>query len=231
MRARYVTSRTYKDSGVLRSVLHRPGETSRTRTAVSFRTAFDRSSGGFYLELLELPAEFFAPSRTVIWRAESGIVNSWSDDGMGEIKRRELSAALDASRGASNGITGWIPPLLLEASCCEDELRYRIAGRTTIDGAAALRLAAKGPGRRLTLFVRTRDFALLRVQQQLVIPGKQLELTESARQLLSPAAIALLKKHAKEPLVADTRIDFYPSFDDSVGPSAFEFTPPRTGPG
>ena len=138
MRERYASTPTYRDTGVLRNVIRRP-ERAPLRSMLTFRTAFDRASQGFYFEFIELQDRFFDPSRAVVWQLGASPAKTWWTTRAGEVEELPLKTALGGFAGVSSR-TSWLVPSLLLGYEAGFKASYRFVESTSIEEAPAAHL-------------------------------------------------------------------------------------------
>lgn len=230
MRDRYSAARGYRDSGVLRSANLSADRKEPSRSVLMFRTAFDRSSNGFYFEYLELQDRFQPPAHAVVWRHATTTAQRWWTTKPDEVEQLELPLALAAFAGVSSKTSWLVPSLLLELSPTF-VLPYRVVGTTTIDAVPAFHLEWRKEQDVVGLWLRKSDYAVIRFAEHRAFPGgRKRELPEAVRQQWSPAELERFRDRLKVPFTSDHVIDFYPVFDEPMDASAFQFSPPVPNP-
>jgi hypothetical protein len=231
VRDRYSRASSYQDSGTMSSVVDAAG-LGASRTSTTFRTAFERQSGRFYFDYNEARGRILAPERVVIWQAQPGAAQIWRTAEPEQVEEDELSGALSAMQGVSNGLTAIAPRLLLPPALSVEpgpfQVAYRLEGVERIGETPAFRLAWQGQQRSIRMWIRQSDFALIRLVDHQVIAAADPEQPESSDGSLA-AQIQRFQDERQNTLVSDTTIDFQPIFGAALDPSQFQFSPPTGG--
>ena len=201
-----------------------------SRTSTTFRTAFERVSGRFYFDYNEARGRILPPERVVIWQAQPGAAQIWRTAEPEQVEEEELSGALSAMQGVSNGLTAIAPRLLLPPSLSVEpgpfQMAYRLEGVERIGETTAFRLAWQGQQRSIRMWIRQSDFALIRLVDHQIIAATDPE--QGADESLS-AQIQRFQTEQQNTLVSDTTIDFQPVFGAALDASEFQFSPPAGG--
>ena len=229
VRDRYSRASSYQDSGTMSSVVDAAGM-GASRTSTTFRTAFERVSGRFYFDYNEARGRILPPERVVIWQAQPGAAQIWRTAEPEQVEEEELSGALSAMQGVSNGLTAIAPRLLLPPSLSVEpgpfQMAYRLEGVERIGETTAFRLAWQGQQRSIRMWIRQSDFALIRLVDHQIIAATDPE--QGADESLS-AQIQRFQTEQQNTLVSDTTIDFQPVFGAALDASEFQFSPPAGG--
>src|SRR4051812_5267393 len=142
LRERYSRASSYQDSGTMSSVVDAAGM-GASRTSTTFRTAFERQSGRFYFDYNEARGRILPPERVVIWQAQPGTAQIWRTAEPEQVEEDELSGALSAMQGVSNGLTAIAPRLLLPPSLSVEpgpfQMAYHLEGLERIGETPAFR--------------------------------------------------------------------------------------------
>lgn len=230
VRDRYSRASSYQDSGTMSSVVDAAGM-GASRTSTTFRTAFERQSGRFYFDYNEARGRILPPERVVIWQAQPGAAQIWRTAEPEQVEEEELSGALSAMQGVSNGLTAIAPRLLLPPSLSVEpgpfQVAYRLEGVERIGETPAFRLAWEGQQRSIRMWIRQSDFALIRMVDHQVIAAGDPEQQDPNESLA--AQIQRFQTEQQNTLVSDTTIDFQPVFGATLDPSEFQFSPPPGG--
>jgi hypothetical protein len=232
VRERYSRASSYQDSGTMSSVVDAAGM-GASRTSTTFRTAFERQSGRFYFDYNEARGHILPPERVVIWQAQPGTAQIWRTAEPEQVDEDELSGALSAMQGVSNGLTAIAPRLLLPPSLSVEpgglfQVAYHLEGVERIGETPAFRLAWDGQQRSVRMWIRQSDFALIRLIDHQVIAATEPEQPENSKESLA-AQIQHFQTEQQNTLVSDTTIDFQPVFGAALDPSEFQFSPPPGG--
>lgn len=229
VRERYSRASSYQDSGTMSSVVDAAGM-GASRTSTTFRTAFERQSGRFYFDYNEARGRILPPERVVIWQAQPGSAQIWRTAEPEQIEEEELSGALSAMQGVSNGLTAIAPRLLLPPPLSVEpgpfQVAYHLEGVERIGETPAFRLAWEGQQRSIRLWIRQSDFALIRFIDHQVIASAE---PEPGTDESLAAQIQRFQTEQQNTLVSDTTIDFQPVFGAALDPSEFQFSPPPGG--
>jgi hypothetical protein len=231
VRQRYSQASSYQDSGTISSVVDAAGM-GASRTSTTFRTAFERESGRFYFDYNEARGRILPPERVVIWQAQPGAAQIWRTAEPEQVEEEELSGALSAMQGVSNGLTALAPRLLLPPPLGVEpgpfQAAYQLEGVERIGETPAFRIAWEGQQRTIRMWIRQSDFALIRLVDHQVIaagePGQQ----ETEHESLA-SQIQRFQAEQQNTLVSDTTIDFQPVFGAALDASEFQFSPPAGG--
>ena len=204
-----------------------------SRTSTTFRTAFERQSGRFYFDYNEARGRILSPERVVIWQAQPGTAQIWRNAEPEQVEEEELSGALSAMQGVSNGLTAIAPRLLLPAALTVEpgpplQAAYQLEGVERIGETPAFRLAWAGQQRSIRMWIRQSDFALIRMVDHQVIAASEPDPGENADESLA-TQIQRFQDERQNTLVSDTTIDFQPVFGAALDPSTFQFSPPANG--
>lgn len=204
-----------------------------SRTSTTFRTAFERQSGRFYFDYNEARGRILPPERVVIWQAQPGAAQIWRTAEPEQVDEDELSGALSAMQGVSNGLTAIAPRLLLPPSLSVEpgglfQVAYHLEGVERIGETPAFRIAWDGQQRSVRIWIRQSDFALIRLIDHQVIAATEPEQPENSKESLA-AQIQRFQTEQQNTLVSDTTIDFQPVFGAALDPSEFQFSPPPGG--
>jgi hypothetical protein len=201
-----------------------------SRTSTTFRTAFERQSGRFYFDYNEARGRILPPERVVIWQAQPGTAQIWRNAEPEQVEEDELSGALSAMQGVSNGLTAIAPRLLLPPTLSVQpgplQLAYQLEGVERIGETPTFRLAWQGQQRSIRMWIRQSDFALIRLVDHQVIAASDPE--QSADDSLA-AQIERFQMERQNTLVSDTTIDFQPVFGAALDAREFQFSPPLGG--
>jgi hypothetical protein len=231
VRERYAQASSYQDSGTMSSVVDAAGM-GASRTSTTFRTAFERQSGRFYFDYNEARGRILPPERVVIWQAQPGTAQIWRTAEPEQVEEDELSGALSAMQGVSNGLTAIAPRLLLPPPLSVEpgpfQMAYQLEGVERIGETPAFRIAWEGQQRSIRMWIRQSDFALIRLVDHQVIAAAEPEQQESAQESLA-AQIQRFQAERQNTLVSDTTIDFQPVFGAPLDASEFQFSPPAGG--
>jgi hypothetical protein len=229
VRERYSRASSYQDSGTMSSVVDAAGM-GASRTSTTFRTAFERQSGRFYFDYNEARGRILPPERVVIWQAQPGTAQIWRNAEPEQVEEDELSGALSAMQGVSNGLTAIAPRLLLPPTLSVQpgplQLAYQLEGVERIGETPTFRLAWQGQQRSIRMWIRQSDFALIRLVDHQVIAASDPE--QSADDSLA-AQIERFQMERQNTLVSDTTIDFQPVFGAALDAREFQFSPPLGG--
>jgi hypothetical protein len=228
--ARYETARTYQDTGRSTEVLRPDDDTHVQRSNISFQTAFERS-GGFLFDYTQTPEAFFPPTRGVVWRQSEGPARVWWTQGP-PVEEKTIEMAIAGFTGVSGATAYNVPAMLFGLGSPWDErLPFRIEGEETVGGVVCQRVGGHTDDRTVTFWIGKRDHSLRRIfDRQHLVPERR----SSAEILadLPPDASEELRKAAIDahdrvgPFVAESTIDYAPSFDGPVAAKRFDFTPP-----
>jgi outer membrane lipoprotein-sorting protein len=231
VRERYSRASSYQDSGTMSSVVDAAGM-GASRTSTTFRTAFERQSGRFYFDYNEARGRILPPERVVIWQAQPGSAQIWRTAEPGQVEEEELSGALSAMQGVSNGLTAIAPRLLLPPPLSVEpgpfQVAYHLEGVERIGETPAFRLVWEGQQRSIRMWIRQSDFALIRFIDHQVIAATEPDQQEHSKESLA-AQIQRFQTERQNTLVSDTTIDFRPVFGAALDASEFQFSPPPGG--
>jgi hypothetical protein len=231
VRERYSRASSYQDSGTMSSVVDAAGM-GASRTSTTFRTAFERQSGRFYFDYNEARGRILPPERVVIWQAQPGTAQICRTAEPEQVEEEELSGALSAMQGVSNGLTAIAPRLLLPPSLSVEpglfQVAYHLEGVERIGETPTFRLAWQGQQRSIRMWIRQADFALIRLVDHQVIAASDPEQPGSGDESLA-TQLQRFDAERENTLVSDTTIDFRPVFGAAVDASAFQFSPPAGG--
>jgi len=230
LRERYSRASSYQDSGTMSSVVDAAGM-GASRTSTTFHTAFERQSGRFYFDYNEARGRILPPERVVIWQAQAGTAQIWRTAEPEQVEEDELSGALSAMQGVSNGLTAIAPRLLLPPALSVEpgpfQAAYRLEGVERIGETPTFRIAWQGQQRSIRMWIRQSDFALLRMVDHQVIAATEPEQASADDSLA--AQIQRFQSDQQNTLVSDTTIDFQPVFGAALDASTFQFSPPPGG--
>jgi hypothetical protein len=231
VRELYSRASSYRDSGTMSSVVDAVG-TGASRTSTTFHTAFERHSGRFYFDYNETRGRILPPERVVIWQAEPGTAQIWRTAEPDQVEQDELSGALSAMQGVSNGLTAIAPRLLLPRALAVDpgpfQAAYRLEGTERIGDAATFRILWQGQRRSVRLWIRQSDFALLRYSDHQVLASTAPDDTAEGQDTLA-ARIQRFDTEREDTLVSDTTVEFHPVFGAALEARDFQFSPPAGG--
>jgi hypothetical protein len=215
---RYRSVATYEDTGtIVRDSYPEDGGTPE-RTHWTFRTAFDRASGGFRFEVTKT-ATGATPTVYELSRASEGPLALWSSvDSKLEVLSPETG--LFALKGVSASTSYDIPSRLFGAPM--DDPPYVVEGEDVVGGERCFRLIAREPSRTETLWIGAADHEIHRRHERARIDPNTIIAKLAARSLLTDDIRKRLL--AEKASVDETTIDYEPRNDRPLERERFEAT-------
>jgi hypothetical protein len=212
---RYRSLATYEDTVTI-SRNSQPNDGSRPdQIHWTFRTAFDRGSGGFYFHVTK-SAEGAIPVAYELSRAAYGPLALWSSVD-GKVELMAPDTGLYALKGVSASTSYDIPSRLFGAPVADPP--YVVDGEEVIRGARCFRLVAHEPDRTEMVWIGAADHNIHRRFERAWIDPNVVIAKLAARSLLTEDIRTRLL--AEKPAVHETTVEYAPSNDGTMERARF----------
>jgi hypothetical protein len=216
MKERYLSSRTYEDTGYVAVITFHKSSNERYSLRGKFETRFDRGSGGFQFDYSEQVGASMKGDKGSVWRHPSTTGQSWLRLNEDLTEEHDLAHGLQALAGVSRGASRIVPLLLLSGDLSL-ESSLHVDGKETLAGVPCIRLTTD-TGEVLSIWISETDYSLQKVITRSTLQATPEEI-ESWLALLpreSEDRRAELVRRKSEPFECETMIEYAPAFNRPV---------------
>jgi hypothetical protein len=230
MTKRYLSCRSYEDSGNVTVILTSKNSTRRFSSRGEFATGFDRVTGGFTFEYKDVTG---GNTEGRVWRqsltthppaAAGSSWQGWLRLNAEVAQQRDLADAIQTFSGISHETSRLVPSMLLGLQESFRQPSLQLRGKELVGGVPCFHLVAEGNDL-MSVWIGESDYSLRKVMKRQTLQATPDDI-QTALALMPPGLSdeerTKLVHNRSEPFVCETTIEYVPSFDRRMESSRFE---------